>query len=225
MNDMGELRLGAATLSRASLIATFAALLVCGPTSRVIAADDLPPEEVRAAEQRLLGSDEEAARFAACQPFTREIAGEGVLQGSFDASLAQAGVPAAARLEARGILVTALDLGREVAAGDRFYVRYEQAFTAEDAPIGVGRVLWARGFHQDQGAGRHPPLSPARWCRALLAGERRGCEGAFDAPAPLLRNRLVGLRHAGRSVRPAAAAKSIGKRAAMGGPEASRLAV
>ena len=27
--------------------------------------------------------------------------------------------------------------------GDRFYVRYEQTFTVEGQPIGVGRVLWA----------------------------------------------------------------------------------
>jgi hypothetical protein len=91
MSVLGELRLGAATLSRASFIATVAALLICGSTSRVIAAGDAPPEEARAAEQRLLGSDEEATRFAACQPFTREIAGVGVVQESFDASLAKAG--------------------------------------------------------------------------------------------------------------------------------------
>ena len=37
----------------------------------------------------------------------------------------------------------AIDLGREVAADDRFHVRYEQTFTALGAPIGVARVLWA----------------------------------------------------------------------------------
>ena len=48
------------------------------------------PEVVIPAEQRLLGDDDEAARFAACQPFTREIAVEGTVKGSFDASLAAA---------------------------------------------------------------------------------------------------------------------------------------
>jgi hypothetical protein len=84
MSVLGELRLGAATLSRASLIATVTALLICGPTSRVTAASDALPEEACAAEQRLLGSDEEMTRFAACQPFTREIARAGVVQESFD---------------------------------------------------------------------------------------------------------------------------------------------
>ena len=143
--------MGAAILSRASFIATVAALLICASTSRVIAADDAPPEEARAAEQRLLGTDEEATRFAACQPFTREIAGEGAVQELFDASLRDAGVPAAARLETRRALATAIDLGREVAAGDRFYVRYEQTFTALGAPIGVGRVLWLEVFTRAKG--------------------------------------------------------------------------
>jgi hypothetical protein len=151
MSVLGELRLGAATLSRASLIATVAALLICGPTSRGTAAGDAPPEEARAAEQRLLGSDEKATRFAACQPFAREIARAGVVQESFDDSLAKAGVPAAARFEARGLLATAIDLGREVAAGDRFYVRYEQTFTALGAPIGVARVLWLEVFTKAKG--------------------------------------------------------------------------
>ena len=167
-------------MSRASFIATVAALLICASTSRVIAADDAPPEEARAAEQRLLGTDEEAARFAACQPFTREIAGEGAVQGSFDASLRDAGVPAAARLETRRALATAIDLGREVAAGDRFMC-VSTDFTTWGADRRRSSPV-AGGFHQGQ-AGRHPPLSPAGWCRALLAGERRGCDGAFDAPA------------------------------------------
>src|SRR4029077_20609497 len=36
-----------------------------------------------------------------------------------------------------------IDLGRNLAAADQFYVRYEQAFTAEGTPIGVSRVMWA----------------------------------------------------------------------------------
>ena len=205
MSAMGELRLVAATLSRASLIATFAALLICGPTSRVVAADDPPPEELRTAEQRLLGSDEEAARFAACQPFTREIAGEGVVQESFDASLAKAGVPAAARLEARGVLATAINLNREVAAGDRFYVRYEQAFTAEGAPIGVGGVMWLEVFTKARGpVAIHRFRPPGGAERFWLANGEAATAPSMRLPLEL-RNRLVGLRHAGRSVRPAAA--------------------
>jgi hypothetical protein len=61
----------------------------------VLAADDVRLEEALAAEQRLLGSNDEATRFAAYQPFTREIAVEGAVEGSFGASLAAAGMPAA----------------------------------------------------------------------------------------------------------------------------------
>jgi murein DD-endopeptidase MepM/ murein hydrolase activator NlpD len=125
-------------MKRASLAAAFAASLFLGSVSACIAAD-----EARASEERLLGSADEAARFAAYQPFTREIAASGGVSGSLDASLAAAGVPAATMLEARQALSGVLNLDRDVQPGDRFHVRYEQTFTAEGAPIGIGRVLWA----------------------------------------------------------------------------------
>jgi hypothetical protein len=143
MNVLGDLKLEAARVSRASLVATFAASLVFSSISTGMAADDVLPEEVRAAAQRLLGGDDEETRYATLEPFTRELAIAGTVAEMFDASLAEAGVPAAAMLEAREALVTSLDLSRDVRAGDRFYVRYEQTFTAEGVPIGVGRVLWA----------------------------------------------------------------------------------
>ena len=112
--------------------------------SVAIAADGgLPVADGRVAEERLLGSADEDAQYLACQPFTREIAAAGMVAHSLDAALAEAGVPAAAMLEARQALATSLDLGRDIGAGDRFYVRYQQTFTAEGTPIGVGRVLWA----------------------------------------------------------------------------------
>jgi murein DD-endopeptidase MepM/ murein hydrolase activator NlpD len=125
-------------MKRASLAAAFAASLLLGSVSACIAAD-----EARAAEERLLGSADEAAQFAAYQPFTREIAATGVVSGSLDAALAKAGVPAGTMLEARQALGSSLDLDRDVQPGDRFHVRYEQTFTAEGAPVGVGRVMWA----------------------------------------------------------------------------------
>src|SRR5258708_32627032 len=151
MSGWAELLPVTARLLKVSLVATFAASLVLGSSSMGIAADDWRPEQVRAAEQRLLGSDDEAARFAACQPFTREIAAEGAVEESFDASLIDAGVPAAARLEMQRAFAAAIDLGREVAAGDRFYVRYEQTFTALGAPIGIARVLWAELVTRSRG--------------------------------------------------------------------------
>jgi hypothetical protein len=134
-------------MKRARLAAAFAALLLCGSMSVANAADDMSVgdtrlEEASVTEERLLGSADEATQFAAYQIFTREIVATGVVAETFDASLADAGVPAATMLEARQVLATAIDLGRDIAAGDRFHVRYEQAFTADGAPIGVGRVLW-----------------------------------------------------------------------------------
>ena len=140
---MGILGQPANLLSRASLIAGFVVWLFCGLNSQSFAANDVRPADASAAEQRLLGDEDEAARFAACQPFTREIAVEGSVEGSFDASLAAAGMPAAEMLEARRAFAASIDLGREVAAGDHFYIRYKKMFTAEGAPIGVGRVIWA----------------------------------------------------------------------------------
>ena len=133
-------------MQRASLAAAFAASLFLGSLSAAVAAadnDTASLQDARVAEERLLGSADEDARYLACQPFTRQIAAGGIIARSFDASLAGAGVPAAAMLEARQALATSIDLGRDVAIGDHFYVRYEQAFTAEGTPIGVGRVMWA----------------------------------------------------------------------------------
>jgi murein DD-endopeptidase MepM/ murein hydrolase activator NlpD len=125
-------------MKRASLAAAFAASLLLGSVSAAIAAD-----EARLAEERLLGSADEAERFAAYQPFTREIAAGGVVSRSLGDALAEAGVSAATMLEARQALASLLSLDRDVQPGDRFHVRYEQTFTAAGAPIGIGRVMWA----------------------------------------------------------------------------------
>ena len=131
-------------MTRASFAAALAASLSFGSMSVASAADGgLPVADGRVAEERLLGSADEEAQYLACQPFTREIAASGMVAHSLDAALAEAGVPAAALLEARQALATSLNFGRDVGTGDRFYVRYQQTFTAEGTPIGVGRVLWA----------------------------------------------------------------------------------
>ncbi len=141
-------------MQRASLAAAFAASLFLGSMSAAVAADNdnANGEDARVAEERLLGSADEDARYLACQPFTRQIGAGGIVGQSFDAALAAAGVPAAAMLEARRALATSIDLGRDLAAGDRFYVRYEQTFTAEGTPIGVGRVMWAELSTKAKGA-------------------------------------------------------------------------
>ncbi len=141
-------------MQRTSLAAAFAASLLLGSMSAALAAenDNANGEDSRVAEERLLGSADEDARYLACQPFTRQIGAGGIVRQSLDASLAEAGVPAAAMLEARRAFATSIDLGRDLAAGDRFYVRYEQTFTAEGMPIGVGRVMWAELHTKAKGA-------------------------------------------------------------------------
>ena len=108
-----------------------------------VATEDNRAGEAAIAEQHLLGSDDEDDRFAAYQPFTREIGVDGVVSDSFDEAISHAAVPAATILEAKRALAAAIDLGRDVQRGDRFYVRYEQQFTAAGAAVGVGRVLSA----------------------------------------------------------------------------------
>ena len=98
-------------MQRASLVAALAASLSFSSISAAIAADDTSFGDARMAEERLLGSAAEDAQYLASQPFTREIGAGGVVAQSFDASLAEAGVPAAAMLEARQALATAIDLG------------------------------------------------------------------------------------------------------------------
>jgi murein DD-endopeptidase MepM/ murein hydrolase activator NlpD len=46
-------------------------------------------------------------------------------------------------VEAIHALATAIDPERDVKAGDLFWVHYEQEYTVEGDPIGIGRVLWA----------------------------------------------------------------------------------
>ncbi len=94
-------------------------------------------------EERLLGSDQEDRQFADLLPFTRALSVSGKVQGSLADSTAAAGVPPAAMLEALNALATTVDFGRELRDGDGFYVRWEQQYSIEGAPIGVGRVLWA----------------------------------------------------------------------------------
>lgn len=138
-------------MKTASLAAPLAALVALGLGSAANAADDLQAD-ARVAEERLLGSGDEEVRFLALQPFTREVTATGVITQSFAESLAEAGVPAAAMVDAHQALAAAIDLDRIVVAGDRFHVRYEQAFIAEGMATGVGRVLWVELATKAKGA-------------------------------------------------------------------------
>lgn len=129
-------------MNRLLLAATLAVVpLVVPPSSGK--AEETRAYVARAAEEGLLGSADEAERLRELLTFTRQIAVRGGVSGSLEASTAAAGVPAAAMLEVVEAFATSLDLARDVRDGDNFYVRYEQTFTVEGAPIGIGRVMWA----------------------------------------------------------------------------------
>ncbi len=98
-------------------------------------------DEATVAAERLLGADE-STLAPAHLPFTRQLSVSGTVTGSLADSVAAAGVPTATMLEPLRALGTAIDLERELRNGDRFHVRYEQTFTIEGQPIGVGRVMW-----------------------------------------------------------------------------------
>jgi len=114
--------------------------LALGAVSPGFAQSGQTPEATIATE-RLLGSGDEEARAQALLPFTRSLGASGAVVGSLAESTAAAGVPASAMLEALRALEGAID-PREPQDGDAFYVRWEQTYTVEGDPIGVGRVLW-----------------------------------------------------------------------------------
>jgi murein DD-endopeptidase MepM/ murein hydrolase activator NlpD len=95
-----------------------------------------------AAEERLLGSAEEAAQQKELLTFTRQIGDGGVVTGSLADSMVVAGVPASTSLGALKALENVIDLDRDIHTGDYFYVRHEETFTSAGDRIGVGRVLW-----------------------------------------------------------------------------------
>ena len=125
-------------------------------------------------------------------------------------------------LEARQAFAGLLSLDRDVQPGDRFHVRYEQTFTAEGAPIGIGRVMWAELRTKAKGTIAIHRFRGRDKSRALLAGQRPGGDAALDAPAARDASRVssgFGLR-ADPFDQPPPVAVS-GKPAPMGGPKRS----
>lgn len=122
-------------------------LVAIGPAVPPPPSDGPVAEEVlaegRVVAERLLGDDNEEARLKAYLPFERQRGISGVVVGrSFAASAVAAGVPAPAMLEVLQALGAIVDLDSDIRDGDRFHVRFEQEFTAEGAPLDVGRALW-----------------------------------------------------------------------------------
>lgn len=187
-----------------------------------VAEEKTPVSEARIAEERLLGVADEDARFLAYQPFTREIASTVVVSTSLDQALAVSGVPAATMLEALHAFSATVNLARDVKRGDRLHVRYEQAFTAEGTPLGVGRVLWAELTLASRG-----PVAVHRF-RTRDKVERLWFTNGLSAMPPSLRMPLdvvsvssgFGLRADPFDQPPPLAA--TGKSAPMGGPMRSK---
>ena len=98
--------------------------------------------DVAAAEERLLGSADQAARDDALLTYKRQLHAEGFVTGSLADTLAVAGVPPSTELDALRALATQIDLERDIRTGDRFHVRHEQTFTLAGVRVGIGRVLW-----------------------------------------------------------------------------------
>ena len=207
---------------KASLAAAFAASLSLGSVSLSPAAADAPADEARVAEEQVLGAADEEARFLAHQPFTRQIAASAVVRTSLDQALTDLGVPAATKLEALRAFSATVNLQRDVKPGDRLHVRYEQAFTAEGASIGVGRVLWAELTLASRG-----PVAVHRF-RTRDKVERLWFANGLSARPPTLRLPLdvisvssgFGLRADPFDQPPPLAA--TGKSAPMGGPMRSK---
>jgi murein DD-endopeptidase MepM/ murein hydrolase activator NlpD len=207
---------------KASLAAAFAASFSLSSASLSLAAEGVPADEARVAEEQLLGAADEEARFLSYQPFTREIAASVAIKTSFDQGLDDLGVPAATLLEALQAFKATVNLQRDIKPGDRLHVRYEQAFTAEGAPIGVGRVLWAELTLASRG-----PVAIHRF-RTRDKVERLWFTNGLSATPPSLRMPLdaisvssgFGLRADPFDQPPPLAA--TGKSAPMGGPMRSK---
>lgn len=128
-------------MGRGIAVAGAAALITCVLASAGHAAVSDWADPV-AAEERLLGSADEAAQQKELLTFTRQIGDSGVITGSLVDSMVVAGVPASTSLAALQALESVIDLERDIHTGDYFYVRHEETFTSAGDRVGVGRVLW-----------------------------------------------------------------------------------
>lgn len=125
-----------------SLPAALAAFVWLGAVSPGVAQTKGQISEAAVEEERLLGASDEEVRARELLPFTRSFGVGGVIAGSLAQSTASAGVPPAAMLEALRAFDGATG-PREPQDGSSFYVRWQQTYSVEGNPIGIGRVLWA----------------------------------------------------------------------------------
>ncbi len=134
----------------------------------------------RADEERMLGRADEAQATAALMLYRRQFSVEGIVTGSLTDSTSLAGVPPAAMLEALRALESVLDLEQDLRTGDRFAARWEQEFTLDNHPVGVGRLL-AVELH----TARNGTIAISRF-RPMKGDERFYlADGRLAAPPPV----------------------------------------
>ena len=220
-------------MKKASLAAAFAASLSLGSMPVCQAAEGAPVEDARAAEERVLGSADDDARFLAYQPFTREIAASVVVKTSLDQALAEFGVPGATMLEALRASLAPREPSepRSATSGAGELASHVPLRAGDPSPpsrlrrkarIGVGRVMWAELTLASRG-----PVAIHRF-RTHDKVERLWFVNGLSATPPALRMPLdivsvssgFGLRADPFDQPPPLAA--TGKSAPMGGPCASK---
>ena len=120
--------------------ALLACVLACGPVSAWAFDADFAGNS--GAEEKLIGGQTEIAA-ALDDPFvSREIALGGFVEESIEDSLARAGLPAALSLVLTDALSSIL-ANHQLDSGDRFFVRYQQAFAGDGREVGGGRIVSA----------------------------------------------------------------------------------
>jgi len=177
-------------MGRGIAVAGAAALLTCANVSAGHAAVSEWADPV-AAEERLLGSSDEAAQQKELLTYTRQIGDSGIVTGSLADSMVVAGVPASTSLAALKALGNVIDPDRDIHTGDYFYVRHEETFTSAGNRIGVGRVLWlevatrAKGtiaIHRFQRKGGDKADTAQFW----LPNGQAAAPAAFHAPLDVM---------------------------------------
>jgi murein DD-endopeptidase MepM/ murein hydrolase activator NlpD len=145
-------------------------LLVCGPASHGPAFDADLADTLGAGEQSLGGQTEMAAA-ADDRPadllVSREIALSGFVEGSFEASLVKSGASTDLSLKLREALSSALNDGNQLHSGDKFHVRYEQAFASDGREVGPANIVSAEIMTTNKGRIAFYRFRPTRGTETL----------------------------------------------------------
>lgn len=164
------------------------AALALGIASPPAAAEPSTAEDAQVAAERLLGSDGEDRAFAALLPFVRQFAVRGTIGPGLAEAAERAGLPAAALIEPLQALTSRLDPATDLAATDRFALRWEQTFNGDGRPIGLARVIGLDLATSSKGSVSMVRFRPfAGPLAGLAAGSERFffADGTLAAPPPI----------------------------------------